>query len=174
MNTQEECKELLMQDVVRIDIMPEETLKVSVPFNLQDVAEAVVRMSDDTALTDAKLFTDSLLSLNLNGDALADAEMQEGLTHKPTERRESAGIIRTHTLQAGIETGFDVIRTKEHALQENDFHIVLTTEDGTRYLAYGLPNTSQFSIDEQMGSSAKMTVKVTLQSMSGFIVINNV
>ena len=167
----EECQELLMAEVTRIDIMPMETLKVSVPFAVPNIAQAQVTMANGTALTDAVLFTNSLLSLNLGSDALADAEMQEGLTHKSTEKRDSAGIICTHTLQVPIESGFQAVRAKERALQDSDFHIVLTTVSGVRYLAYGLPNTSQFSIDDQMGEIAKMTIKATVQSASGFIKI---
>lgn len=173
MNTQEECQELLMQDVVRIDIMPVETLKVNVPFNLPDVAEAVVTMADDSPLTDAGLFMESRLSMAETGTALADAEMQDGLSHKVSEKRDSAGTIHSHTLQVPIESGFQAIRIKEGALHETDFHIVLTTAEGTRYLAYGLPNTSQFSIDDQKGQTSKMTIKATVQSMSGLIKISN-
>ena len=161
--------ELLMAEVTRIDIMPTGALKVSVPNNVPNQSEAEVTMADGTALTEAKLFTDSLLSLNLGSDAPADAEMQEGLTHKSAEKRDSAGIIRTHTLQVPIESGFQAIRDKEKALQDVDFHILLTTVNGNRYLAYELPNSSQFSIDDQMGQTAKMTVKATVQSLSGFI-----
>lgn len=167
----EECMELLMQDVIRIDIMPVGTIKVSVPYNVPNLSEAQVTMANGTALTDAKLFIDSLLSLNMGSDAQADAEMQEGLTHKADERRDIAGIIHTHTLQVPIESGFQTIRNKENALQQTDFHIVLTTAGGTRYLAYELPNTCQFAIDEQMGQTAKMNIKAAVQSMSGFIKI---
>ena len=64
-----------MQDVIRIDFMPVTALKVSVPFNVPNITSAIVTMSDNAALSDTELYTDSLLSLNLNGDALADAEM---------------------------------------------------------------------------------------------------
>ena len=158
-----------MQDVVRIDIMPMTALKVGLPFNVQNITEAAVTMSDDAELTDIGLYTDSLLSLNLAGDATVDAEMKEGITHKVTEKRDVAGIVRTHTLQIPIEIGFQTVRQQQKALQQTDFHIVLTTYDGTRYLAYALPNTSQFTIDDQMGETAQMTAKVVVQSMSGFI-----
>lgn len=171
MNSQEECQELLMQDVVRIDIMPMTALKVGVPFNVQNITEAAVTMSDDAELSDAELYIDSLLSLNLSGDSTVDAEMKEGITHKVTEKRDVAGIVRTHTLQIPIEIGFQTVRQQQKALQQTDFYIVLTTYDGTRYLAYALPNTSQFTIDDQMGETAQMTAKVVVQSMSGFVKI---
>ena len=175
MNRQEECQELLMQDVTRIDIMPQTALKVSVPFGVPNITEAAVTMSDNSALTDAKLYIDSLLSLNLSGDATVDAEMGEGTTHKVTEKRDAAGIVRTHSLQIPVEVGFQTVRQQQKALQQTDFHIILTTYDGTRYLAYALPNTCQFVIDDQMGETVQMTAKVTAQSMSGFVrIIDNI
>ena len=52
-----------------------------------------------------------------------------------------------------------------------DFNIIAYTVNGTRYLCYALPNTSKVSLDDQMGSSASMTVKASVNSMSGFIKI---
>lgn len=160
-----------MQDVVRIDFMPTDAIKVGIPFNVQNITETTVTMDDDEALTDIGLYTDSLLSLNLSGDATVDAEMKEGLSHKVTEKREVAGVVRTHTLQIPIEVGFQTIRQQQPALQQNDFHIILTTDGGERYLAYALPNTCQFSIDDQMGQQAQMNLKAVVQSMSGFVKI---
>jgi hypothetical protein len=34
-----------------------------------------------------------------------------------------------------------------------------------------LPNTSQFTVDDQMGQSAQMSVKAVVMSVSGFIKI---
>ena len=160
-----------MQDVVRIDFMPTVALKIAIPFKVPDVTSSVVTMSDNTALTDEKLFAASLLSLNLSGDGHTDAIPMDNSTHKVTEQRSMAGIVRTHTLQIPIEVGSQTVREKEPALHAADFHIVLTTCDGTRYLAYGLLGTCQFAIDDQMGQEAQMTVRASVQSMSGLIKI---
>ena len=160
-----------MQDVVRIDFMPTTALKIGIPFKIPNITSVVVTMSDDSALTDAKLFAASLLSLSMSGDGPTDAIPMDNISHKVTEKREMAGIVRTHTLQMGVDIGFQTIREKEAALHETDFDIVLTTYDGDRYLVYSLPNSGQFTIDDQMGQSAQMNVKATVQSMSGFIKI---
>ena len=172
MTQNEECRDLLMDDVVRIDIMPMTALKVSVPFGVQNITEAVVKMSDNSALTDEGLFGGSLLSVSMTGDGRTDAILGDGTTHKVSEKRDVAGIVRTHTLQVPIDVGFLTVRERQKALQQTDFHIILTTYDGTRYLAYALPNTCQFTIDDQMGETAQMTVKASVQSMSGFIRIS--
>jgi len=158
-----------MQEIVRIDFMPVAALKVAVPFAKRNLTEVGVTMANNDALTDARLKAASLLSLNMAGDATADAEMQEGASHTPTRKRELMGTVFTHTLQIPIESGFDTIRTKEAALQTADFHIVLTTYGGERYLLYEVPNTSQFSVEETTAQNTKMSIKTTVVSMSGII-----
>ena len=160
-----------MQDVTRIDIMPREALKVALSFNIPDVTSTVVTTSEDEALTDERLYADSLLSLNESGGNDVDAMMNESVTHKVTEKREMGGVIRTHTLQVGIEIGYQAVREHLKKLQDADFHVVLSTCNGERYLAYALPGTSQFTMDEQKGQSVQMNVKATLMSVSGFIKI---
>lgn len=160
-----------MQDVVRIDFMPTTALNVGIPFKVPNITSATVTMSDGTALTDAKLFAASLLSLNMSGDVTTDAIPMENIAHKVTEKTEKAGAVRTHALQFGVDVGFQAISEKEAALQGRDFNIVLTTCDGDRYLAYALPGSCSFSVDDQKGQSAQMSVKATMQSMSGFIKI---
>ena len=158
MTTEELCQELLMTDVVRIDFVKRSAWSLPVPFNVADQSQMTVTDYAASAL---------LLVIDYRGDG--DAIMSESPSHRVTEAREVAGIIKTHTLQIPIDNGFQAIRSKKAALLQDDFYIVLYTVDGTRFLAYTMPNTSQFAIDEQMGSSATMTVKATVKSMSGMI-----
>ena len=167
MTQTEQCQELLMQEIVRIDFMPTTALKIAAPFAVRNLTEIGVTMSNNDAITDAKLKAASLLSLNMNGDATVDAEMQEGASHKVTEKRELMGTVRTHTLQIPVESGFGTIRTKDAGLQEADYNVVLTNRDGERYLLYGVPNACQFSIDESTAQNTTMNLKATLVSMSG-------
>ena len=171
MSVQEECSELFLQDVVRVDIMPAAALRIGVPFNVPDAAAAQVTMANGDPLTDGALFAASLLSMTTGNDGQADAVMQEGVTHKVAERNDAIGMVRTHTLQVTVETGSDAVRGKEAGLHGAYFHIILTTVDVTRYLAYGLPNTCQFTVDDQLGGAVRMTVRAVLQSMSGMIKI---
>ena len=159
-----------MQEVVRIDFMPVAALKVAVPFQIRDLTQVGVKVYNGSAeleVNDENLFAYSLLSLNMAGDATVDAEMQEGAKHSVAEKRELMGVVRTHTLQIPIESGFDTIREKEAALQTADFHVVLTTYGGERYLLFELPNTSQFAVDEATAQNTTMSIKATVVSMSG-------
>ena len=158
-----------MQGVTRIDFMPRTALKVALSFNIPDLTEAIVTMSDDEDLTEEAMYAESLLSLNLTGGDTVDAVMEENISHKVTERRELMGVLRTHTLQLLVDLGSMAVKEQLKALQHTDFHIVLSTCGGDRYLAYALPNSSQFGADDQMGQSAQMNVKAVLQSVSGLI-----
>lgn len=169
----EECQEILMQDVNRIDIMPVTALKINVPFNVHNIASAVVTMDNDDPLTNSALHSNSLLSLGLIKDDTTDVEMEEGLSCSSKEKIELAGNTWTHTLQLFIEAGFQIIRERLNSLKSSDFHVVMTTCEGTRYLLYSLPNTSNFSVDDKMGQMAQMKVNIVVQSMSGIVLVQH-
>jgi hypothetical protein len=78
------------------------------------------------------------------------------------------GIVINHDLQVPVTAGFETTRTAVQGLQTRHFHVVLTTDDGTRYLLYSLPGSSLLLLDEQEVNQ-KATVKITLQSMSHVI-----
>lgn len=171
MNTELQCQEVFMQDIVRIDLMPTSELAVAIPSNVGNLTQVSATLANNVAITDARLKAKSLLSLNLTGDDTVDAEMQNTISHKVSEKRETAGVIRTHTLQVPIEAGFEEIREKEAPLLEQDFYILLKDISGTRYLAYSLPGSCKFAVDDQKGQTSAMTVKATVESLSGFIKI---
>jgi hypothetical protein len=166
-----QCQELFMRDIVRIDFMPPEELKVGVPFNVPNITQVSVSMINNDSLTDARLKAKSLLSLSLSGDDTADAEMQPVLSNKESDKRETQGVMRTHALQIPIESGFDTIRAKKPSLLERDFCLVLKDAGENRYLIYSIPGGSLFATEAQEGQGASMTVKATIQSYSGIIKI---
>lgn len=171
--TQEDfCQELMELDIARIDFVKRSGLSVAVPFNVPNLAELSLTNEPTAENVPLKVGMSATHTWNLTTVNM-DATFRDTVQHKVTESREAAGIVRTHTLQIPIEHGFHTVREKENALQNGDFHIIIYTMDGTRYLAYTLPNTSQFAIEEQMGSSATMTIKATVRSMSGLIMIND-
>jgi hypothetical protein len=165
-----QCQELFMRDIVRIDFMPPEELKVGVPFNVPNITQVSVSMINNDSLTDARLKAKSLLSLSLSGDDTVDAEMQS-VSNKESEKRETQGVMRTHTLQIPIESGFDTIRAKKPSLLERDFCLVLKDAGENRYLIYSIPGGSLFATEAQEGQGASMTVKATIQSYSDIIKI---
>lgn len=172
MTEQDFCKELIDADVVRIDIIPANGSLFPIPFAVQNISQMKGRYPNASSLpSGAASFGTALLTVALtNGDDV-DAIMKQGVSHKVTPAREAAGVVRTHTTQIPVERGYQALRDKETALQGVDFHVVLTTYDGTQYLAYGCPNSSQFAIDEQQGEAGTLTAKVVVKSMSGVIML---
>lgn len=169
--TQEElCQELIDADVVRIDIIPSTGSVFPIPFAVQNISEMKGHYPNLSPLPSGSAsFASALLTVTMMWSDNADAVMKSGMSHKVTSAREANGIVRTHAAQVSIERGFQSLRTKENTLQCVDFHIVLTTYDGTQYMAYGLPNSSQFALEEQDGDGLTMTAKITVKSMSGLI-----
>lgn len=169
--TQEElCQELVDANVVRVDIIPANGSTFPIPFAVQNIASMSGQYPTPSPLPAGwASFATALLTMALTHKDGVDATMQEGVSHKSASSRETCGIVRTHTLQVPVDNGFQTLRQKEASLQNVDFHILLTTYDGTQYLAYGLPNSSQFALEETQGDSPVMTVKVSVKSMSGFI-----
>lgn len=170
--TQEDfCQELMELDVARIDFVKRSGLSVGVPFGVPNLAEVSVGEPTSGSVL-LKVGLSATHTWNAEQVDM-DATFRDAVQHKVTEGRESAGIVRTHTVQIPIEHGFQTVRKNEKDLQQGDFYIIIYTMDGTRYLAYTLPNTSQFAVEEQMGSSATMTVKATVKSMSGLVRIGD-
>lgn len=161
MNAIELCQELSDLDIVKVQLIPHTGTQMSVPFQIPDIA------------TLGGTLATAAITLMLTDDGTPDAIFSgQNSTIKVTAAREAAGLVRTHALTAQITRGFDTVRSKEAILQGNDYHLLLTNAAGQRYFSYGLPNTTQLSIDEQMGSSSQLTFKLQLKSMSGLILLS--
>lgn len=79
----ENCQELILEDVIRIDIYKQNKVTFSVPFN----APAVVQ-------TRCTVNTDPELSINLSETDDSDVVMEPGPKLQTTEKREAAGLVR--------------------------------------------------------------------------------
>ena len=162
----QDCLEQILDDVVRVDLVPASLCDLAVPFQVSGLTQmsgtkteggATVSRIGAAALSLAYTVTD--------GD---DGEIDSAPTLKQSEKRQAAGIIVSHDLQVPVTAGFEATRIAVNALQTKDFHVVLTVSDGTQYLCYSLPNTSSVLLDET-GINSQSTVKIALQSMSHVI-----
>jgi hypothetical protein len=158
--------EQVLNDVVRVDLVPASACDLAVPFNVGGLTETtgVKQVEGETV----SRIGDALLSLAYNVQDGDDGEIESAPTLKQTDKQQAAGIIVTHDLQVPITSGFQATSEAVSLLLGIDFHIVLTTSEGTCYLCYSLPNTSSVLLEEQ-GVDQSTTVKVTLQSMSNVI-----
>lgn len=159
------CNEQLLDDVVRVDLVLASECKIDIPFQIALTEMAGTRVVAGSA---SDIIGAPGLSLAYNVQDGDDGEIDSAPVLKQTDKQVAAGIVVTHDLQVPVTAGFEATRIAVKGLQMRHFHVVLTTQDGVRYLLYSLPNTSLLLLDEQ-DINRTATVKVTLQSMSHVI-----
>jgi hypothetical protein len=99
----------------------------------------------------------------------AGKKLDSAPTLKVTEKPQAAGYLRQHDLTIPTRGDYEKVRQARGRLAGVDFHVVLRTLAGTRFLLYSPPNSSTVSVEDQFGQDSKQTVKVSLQSMSSMI-----
>lgn len=159
------CNEQLLDDVVRVDLVLASECKIGIPFQIAKTDMPGTRVVNGSPVD---IIGAPGLSLAYNVQDGDDGEIDSAPVLKQTDKQVAAGIIVTHDLQVPVTAGFEATKTAVRGLQMRHFHVVLTTQDGVRYLLYSLPNTSLLLLDEQ-DVNRTATVKVTLQSMSHVI-----
>ena len=159
------CNEQLLDDVVRVDLVLASECKIDIPFQIAKTDMPGTRVVNGSPVD---IIGAPGLSLAYNVQDGDDGEIDSAPVLKQTDKQVAAGIVVTHDLQVPVTAGFEATKTAVRGLQMRHFHVVLTTQDGVRYLLYSLPNTSLLLLDEQ-DVNRTATVKVTLQSMSHVI-----
>jgi hypothetical protein len=163
------CNEQLLDDVVRIDLVLASSCHFAVPFQVSRVEMAVENLGQWTPQsTDHAVIGQALLSVAYNVQDGDDGEMDSAPSLKQSDKQVTSGIVVSHDLQIPVTAGFEATKIAVQSLQTRHFHVVLTTDEGTRYLLYSLPGSSLLLLDEQEVNQ-KATVKITLQSMSHVI-----
>lgn len=154
----ENCNELILQNIVRVELYPTSQCTISVPP--QVVCSA---FSEGVC----KLGTPSLsVAFSYSENEL---ELSELCTLKITNARQQAGNIYTHDLQIPISVGQESVKQAVDALQGYDFNAVYIFADGTKKISYTLPNASVCDIEHNYASSSTDTIKVKILSMSNLI-----
>ena len=159
------CNEQLLDDVVRVDLVLASECKIGIPFQIAKTDMPGTRVVNGSPVD---IIGAPGLSLAYNVQDGDEGEIDSAPVLKQTDKQVAAGIVVTHDLQVPVTAGFEATKTAVRGLQMRHFHVVLTTQDGVRYLLYSLPNTSLLLLDEQ-DVNRTATVKVTLQSMSHVI-----
>ena len=156
----ENCQELILEDVIRIDIYKQSLVTFSVPFNAPAVTETECTMASGVSPE---------LSINLSETAYSDVVMEPGPKLQTTEKREAAGLVRSHVIEAIVTSGFKTAQAAVDNLIYNDIVAVVTTYDGTRYAVIPFPNTSTLAMSDNRQQSHTMTVRYAAQSFSGLV-----
>ena len=157
--------------MVRVDLVPASECQLPVPFQVAGLTEmTVTNLSQWAPQSAITALGAALLSLAYSVQDGDDGEIEQSPTLKQSDKRQAAGVVVTHDLQVPLTVGFQATRDAVGLLQQQDFHVVLTTSDGEHYLLYSLPNASSVVLDET-GVNQQSTVKVSLQSMSHVILL---
>lgn len=159
------CNEQVLDDVVRVDVVLASLCDLDVPFKVKKTEMTGTKTVSGQTVD--RIGTPGL-SIAYNVQDGDDGEMESAPTLKQSEKQQALGIVVNHDLQVPVTAGFEATRIAIEGLQTRHFHVVLTTQDDTRYLLYSLPGSSLLLLDEQEVNQ-KATVKITLQSMSHVI-----
>lgn len=170
------CKELILDNVVRIDILPNRYLGVAVPTT-------VPLQSVNTSLPFSPTYSMaySMLSYAADRDIAENYSeidrTQAKISLKSSKGTAQVGILYSYDLQVTGLVGLDDhIASAIHAEQElqgEDASVILRMEDGSRKLLYFLPNTFTFAVEQASSeSSTQATVKIAGKSVSNLIDIH--
>lgn len=156
-----DCNEIFLSEVTHVELVAASACSIPVPPN----AKAVTEMSG-CSIGAATMVVDVVYHDSYTG------VLDSAPTLKSSQKDQAVGRLRQHDLTLNVRYNYNKVRKAVDALQGVDFHVILRTADGTRYLLYGLQNTSRVTVEDQFGSSEpKQTVKASLQSLSNMILL---
>ena len=170
MNSNWECEELFLNEVVHVELVPMKDCDMAVPFNVGEVTETAGKKKITVSGQEQIVSRIGTPTMVIDATATdATGRLVSPPTLKTSEKPDRAGYIRQHDLQIPTEGGYEDIRKKRGELAGVDFNVVLEMRSSSRFLLYALPNSSTVNVEDQFGGESKQTVKVSLQSMSNMI-----
>lgn len=150
------CNEQFLNDIIKVELVLASACAFSIPFSIPGIS------------TIGGTVGSASLKVAASAQEGDDGEYEQQPVLKQQDKREAAGTLVQHSVQVAVTAGHAEVRSKVAALQYKDFNVVLTTQDGLRYLIYSLPATSQVMIEEQ-GVDDTLTLKITSQSLNHII-----
>lgn len=165
-----DCKEILMDDIVRADFYRASTVTMVVPFSVPGVTETKVTQKvngQDVDLSESK--GEPMLSVGYSGsdlDVLMDTP-----SHKSAPKREAIGEVYQHTLQIPVILGFEAAKSAIYALNGEESVVVLTAYDGTKLTVHHFPHSSRLTYEDSRGGSRTGTLKYEAESYSGLVML---
>lgn len=163
----ENCNELFLNEVVKVELVPVANCSLAVPFGVPGLTETAGTKAESGQTVDR--IGAATMTIDINETDKATALLDSAPTLKTTQKTQAAGHLRQHDLTVPTRGDYKAIRQKANALEGVDFNVVLHTVAGTRFLLYAVPNSSVATVEDQLGSESKQTVKVTLLSMNHMI-----
>ena len=155
----DQCTEKFLSEVVHIELIPAALCSFPIPFGVSEITE----------MTGCTFGLPSMIFDVNEGDGVV--ALSDTPQIKITPHSQAAGHLRTHELQLNVLLQSNVLQSACASLSDTYFICVLTQADGTRYLILSLPGTSVVTLDDALSTEHRQTVKVSLQSLSGLILL---
>ena len=162
-----ECNELFLNEICHVELVPADECDMPVPVNADPQTELPGTKTEGGRTVDR--IGQAAMVIDVNEVADYAGVLDSAPTLKTTPKTQTAGYLRQHDLTIPTRGDYIKVRAAGNGLLGVDFHVVLRTLAGTRFLLYSLPNSSTVSVEDQLGQDSKQTVKVSLQSMSSMI-----
>lgn len=165
------CNEQILNDVIRVDLVPSDTCHFAVPFSVHLTEMTVAGLSQWTPQSqNHAVIGQALLSVVYDvqdgDDGLMDSAPKLSQDPKTTQ----SGPYVSHSLQVPLVAGFEATETAENLLHRRDFHVILTTDSGERYMIYSVPNSCEVLLSETEVRQGA-TLKITAQSASHVVLL---
>ena len=157
----ENCQELILDEVIRIDFFKMENVIFSVPFNAPAVTEV--------AYNHTPFDVSPAASIGLTETGTSDVVMEPMPKLQVTEKREAAGLVRSIVIETTIVSGFKTAQAAVDSLIYNDIVPIIKTVGGERYAVHPFPNTTTLSMADNRQEEHNMTVRYAAQSFSGLV-----
>ena len=161
------CDELFLNEVCHVELVPAANCNLAVPANADPQTEMPGTYTDGGVTKDR--IGQAVMVIDVNDVENYAGVLDSAPSLKTSMKTQTAGYLRQHDLTIPTRGDYMKVRKAGNSLLGVDFHVVLRTLAGTRFLLYSLPNSSTVSVEDQFGSDSKQTVKVSLQSMSNMI-----
>ncbi len=156
------CLENHISDIVRMEIYLDRQCTFPIPFNVS---------SKSMALAEGALSGTPVAAFSLSPD---DGEfvMADYPTVKVSDTRQSAGVVYEHDIQLSVTLRRAEVVNALEPLYLQDFHVVFTRDDNTKWLSRSLPNTSVCNTENMESSSSSLAIKIKLYSLSALIALS--
>lgn len=161
------CNYQELEQVVKVELVKDAACDIDEPYFIAGLTETPGTKTVGGEIIDRIGEPDIVVAMDVADGTTCEMETPPTITQK--EKTDVIGIIITHEVKIAVTAGFEALRSAINGLRGKDFHVVFTTDDGTRYLCYGTPGGSIVSLQGQQGESEQQTLAVTLQSMNHII-----
>lgn len=157
-----DCEELILQDVILIDIYKSEDVKMALPRTIANLTQANVTIGAVPVLRLGFMSSDSSMVKH-------QSIMDSAATIKLTESVTASGRVRTMDLQIPVINHFDEVDAASSELSLQDITVIFGYVNGTYRLFPSLPNTSSFAVEENSSTNRAYTIKIGGKAMSALV-----